>query len=217
MGEPIYGYGRVSTARQSEDGYGLDAQRAAVTEAAARRGWGPVCWTADTCSGAVDPHERDALGPLLDELDDAGGVLVAAKLDRLARSALAFLELTHRAEEAGWSLVVLDLGLDTGTPLGRFTATILAAVAELERDLIAQRVREGMAAAAAQGVHCGRPPEIDPAVEARIVAERERGATLAEIAERLRAQGVPTARGGRWWPATVGRVLDRHERQEAAA
>lgn len=209
----VIGYGRVSTAAQGEGGYGLDAQRAAVAVEARRRGWGPVCWTADAgVSGSVPPRQRPALGAALEQLE-AGGAdgLAAAGLDRLARSALDFLQLAGRAEEAGWALVVLDLGLDMSTPMGRFTSTVLAAVAELERELIASRVREGMAAAAAQGVHVGRPPEIPEQVADRIVAERQAGRTLADIADGLATDGVPTARGGKWRASTIHRVLGRAE------
>lgn len=206
----VHGYGRVSTTEQGEGGYGMDAQRSAVAQEAQRRSWGPVCWWVDVCSGATDPDERDALSALLEELGD-GDVLVTAKLDRLARSALAFLEVASLAEDEGWSLVVLDLGLDMTSPVGRFTSTILAAVAELERDLIRQRTREALAAAAARGVRIGRPPEIHDDAEARIVELRRDGATMAEIAERLRAEEVPTARGGQWWASTVWRVLNRRK------
>lgn len=207
----IHAYGRVSTQEQARSGYGLDAQHTAVVEEAERRGWPAVCWHSEQgVPGSVAPEERPVLSVVLAHLE-AGDVLAAAKLDRLARSAHAFLELAARAENEGWSLVVLDLGLDMTSPLGRFTATILAAVAELERDLIAQRVREGMAAAKAQGVHVGCPPEIPQEVAHRIVSQRQEGATLEEIADRLNSEDVPTARGGSWWPSTVSRVLQREE------
>jgi len=63
----------------------------------------------------------------------------------------------------------------------------------------------------AQGLRLGRPPTLDPATDRRICAARKRGDTVAAIAERLNADGVPTAHGGaRWHPATVRAVLRRH-------
>ena len=215
----VYGYLRVSTAEQARSGYGLDAQRAAISAEAERRGWA-VEWVEDNGeSGSVPPEARPALGPVLDQLE-RGDVLVAAKLDRLGRTAFDVLGLAQDAEAAGWSLVVLDLGLDTTTPVGRFSLTMLAAVAELERGLIRQRTREALASAQRRGVRVGRPPETPPEVVARITTARDQGETLQAIADALTADGVPTTRGGaRWHPSTVRAVLrsaDYGERLDTA-
>ena len=62
----------------------------------------------------------------------------------------------------------------------------------------------------AQGIRLGRPPTLPASVARRIKREREKGATLAAIAEGLNAGGVPTAHEGKqWWPSTVRGVLER--------
>ena len=148
------------------------------------------------------------------EAGEAGGLIVA-KLDRLSRSVRDFCEILDRSQRQRWALVCLDLGLDTSTPTGKFTAQIIAAVAELERELIGQRTREGLESQRAKGVRLGRPPVIDPQLVERIQAMRDAGMTFAMIAVALNAEGVPTPRAGtrqagrEWWPSTIQRALRR--------
>lgn len=201
-----YGYARVSTDEQASSGLGLAAQRAAIDAEAARHGWAVEHRADEGVSGSVAPEDRPALGAILDAIRP-GDALVVAKLDRLGRSALDVLRLAEAARRDGWRLVACDLGLDTGTPVGSFALTALAAVAQLERDLIAQRTRDAMAAAKRRGQRLGRPIEADQAVRRRIVTMREAGATYGAIADALTAEGVPTARGGRWWPSTVAAIV----------
>lgn len=121
-----------------------------------------------------------------------------------------FATLVCRANTKGWALVVLDIGLDITTPMGKFIANVLYAAAELERDLISERTRDGLAAARAKGVKLGGPRSLPDDVAQRITELRQDGATLTGIADRLNSEGVPTARGGaRWYPATVRAVLHR--------
>ena len=85
-------------------------------------------------------------------------VVAIWKLDRLARSVRNLLELVDSLNAWGVGLVSLrDAHIDTTTPSGRFTLQILAAVAELERELVRERVIAGVRRAQAAGKHCGRP------------------------------------------------------------
>ena len=203
----VLGYLRVSTEEQARSGLGLDAQRETIRAEADRRGW-EVEWVADDgVSGGTAPRERPGLSSALDRVA-ARDVLVVAKLDRLGRSALDVIGLARQAEDEGWDVVILDLGLDTTTPVGRFTLTIIAGVAELERDLIRQRTRDALAALKARGVRLGRPHGVTDEVMARVVAERETGSTFRAIADGLNADGIPTPAGATWHPATVSRVLN---------
>lgn len=210
------GYIRVSTDGQVESGAGLDAQRAALADRAGREGW-TVCLTADEGLSAKD-MDRPALLEALDALDRGDAdVLLAAKLDRVSRSVADFARLLERATAHGWRLVLLDLGVDTSTPAGEFVANTIANSAQYERRLIGQRTREGLAAKRAQGVRLGRPSQIAPEIVARIVTERAAGHGLRVIAERLTADGVPTARGGTAWStSTVQRVLAGQDAAELA-
>src|SRR5689334_15839444 len=88
--------------------------------------------------------------------------------------------------------------------------TNIGTAAQLERRMIGQRTKDGLAAARSKGVRLGRPRSLPDAVADRVFGLRAEGATLAAIADRLNDEGVPTARGGtRWHPATVRAVLNR--------
>jgi DNA invertase Pin-like site-specific DNA recombinase len=204
-------YLRVSTAEQVKSGAGLDAQRAAITATAAARGLEIIAWHADEgVSGATAPMNRPALSKALDELATGpGSVLLFGKADRVGRRASDLLALRDRAEHEGWTLASADGAVDLTTPHGKLMFTMLAGVAEMERDLIRSRTREGLAAKREQGVRLGRPSTLPASVVARIVEERDAGAGWSAIARGLMADGVPTARGGATWhPSAVQKVFN---------
>lgn len=89
-----------------------------------------------------------------------GDALVVVRLDRLARSTRELLEIAEELGRQGVDLIALDQAIDTSTPAGRFTFTLLAAVAELEREMIRERTLDGLARARSQGRFGGRRPSI---------------------------------------------------------
>ena len=212
-------YARVSTQGQADDGYGLDAQRQAIELTVSQRGWELAAHFTDAASGR-SLTGRPALGDALALLDSgAADVLVVAKLDRLSRSLVDFAAVMERSKLRGWQLVILDLGVDTGTPHGELVASIMASIAAWERRMIGVRTSEALRAAQARGVHVGRPRELPDEVVERIVRLRGQGLTLQAICDELTAGDVPTARGGNWRPSTVQRVLQaelRAPRERAA-
>jgi DNA invertase Pin-like site-specific DNA recombinase len=137
--------------------------------------------------------------------------LVVSKLDRLSRSLLDFASLMERARKRGWSLIALDLGVDTSTPSGEMMASVLATFAQFERRLIGQRTKDALAVKRSQGVVLGRPREVPAAVIDRVQELRSTGLSVAAIARRLNAEGVDTPRGGRWHSPGVKRVLSWSE------
>lgn len=215
--DTVVAYLRVSTDEQVASGAGLDAQRATITAEAARRGWTVVAWYSDEgISGGKGIEHRPGLAAAVAavELGDAAGLL-AAKLDRISRSVLDTAKLMERARSGGWELVTCDLAIDTSTPAGEATASMMAVFSQLERRLISQRTREALAVKRAQGVRLGRPSSLPAEVVQRCADERRAGASFAKIADGLNAAQVPTAQGGaKWYPATVRAVLDG---QDAAA
>lgn len=142
------GYARVSTVDQN-----LDAQLDALQAAGCARIW------SEHASGA--DRNRGELAALLDHLRP-GDVLVTTKLDRLARSVSHLVELSADLAARGVDLVILDQGIDTTTPSGRLMFNLLASIAEFERDLIRDRTRAGLTAAAARGRKGGRPVVCTP-------------------------------------------------------
>lgn len=122
------------------------------------------------------------------------------------------------AQKPGWALVALDCAVDTTTPAGQAMANVLATFAQFERRLISQRTREALAVKRAQGVRVGRPATLPAKVVKRIRRERAAGKSFAAIADRLNADRVPTAQGGRlWYPATVRYVASRGTVQARAS
>jgi len=204
----VVAYCRVSTLEQADSGAGLAAQRSAINAAALARGWEIGAWFEDagiSGSSLNRPGLADALA-MVDQSE--GATLVVAKLDRLSRSLMDFAALMERARRKGWSLVALDLGVDTTTPAGEMLGNILASFAQYERRIIGQRTKDALAEKRRQGVRLGRPRDIADEVVARILAERSLGLSLARIADNLNQDGVTTARGGqRWYDSTVRAVL----------
>jgi DNA invertase Pin-like site-specific DNA recombinase len=215
MDRHIIAYMRVSTDEQADSRLGLEAQRTAILVEARRRGWAEADLTfiedaGYTAKNLNRPGIRAALKAL--ETGEAD-TLVVAKLDRLTRSMADFTGLLQAAAKHRWALVALDLQVDTTTPNGEAMAYVVAVFANLERRLISDRTKAGLAEAARRGVRLGRPRSLPDDVVDRIVTERRNGGTLQAIADRLTDEGISGAQGGRrWYPSTVRAVLQGAER-----
>lgn len=220
----VAGYGRVSTREQGDSGLSLTAQQQRLAGEAVKRGWELVTFVPEIATGRN--MRRGGLAELLRQLE-AGEyeALVVTRLDRLTRSLLDFARIMEAANDQGWSLVVLDSGVDMTTPWGRAMAGMAAVWAQLMVELISENTREGLAVARAQGrfrpgehQRYGRTP-VERAVIGRILEMattqgRRRGMTHREIADTLNLEGVATPNGGsHWHHRTVGRIIAR-ERAE---
>jgi DNA invertase Pin-like site-specific DNA recombinase len=85
-----------------------------------------------------------------------GAIFVVTKIDRLARTISDLLAIIQMLENKRVSMRIFNLGMDTQTPTGKFTLTILGAVAQFEREIMLERQREGVAKAKAAGKYKGR-------------------------------------------------------------
>jgi DNA invertase Pin-like site-specific DNA recombinase len=111
-------------------------------------------------------------------------VVVVTKLDRLGRSTRELLELIERISKAGAAFRSLGDPLwDTSSSQGRLLSTLLAAIADFERDLIRERTGEGRKRAMANGVKFGRKPKLSDYQRAEAIKRRETGETLGAIAK----------------------------------
>jgi len=139
----VYAYVRVSTGRQAEDGESLAVQRRQIEGYAKMLGLTiDRVFVEKGVSGSKPLAERPEGAKLLATIKN-GDTIVAAKLDRMFRSARDALDVGDRLRSRGISLHFIDLGGDvTGNGIGKLVFTILAAVAEAERDRIRERVRE---------------------------------------------------------------------------
>jgi DNA invertase Pin-like site-specific DNA recombinase len=213
----IIAYLRVSTSQQARSGLGLEAQETALRAELVRQGVDPddasrVLWliedgkSAKTMNRPKMRHARHLL------TTGQAGTLMATKIDRVSRSLVDFIELMQACEREGWRLVLTSIQLDTSSAMGRFVGRLIAEIAELEREMIAERTSEALQAKKAQGARLGVPDavRVPGPVRGRIVALRDQGATYAAICDLLMAEGIPTARGkATWYPSTVQGVLDR--------
>src|SRR4051794_24255457 len=179
-------------------GAGLDAQRATLQAEADRRGWA-LEFVIEEGLSAKDLN-RPALAAALRRLDKGeADVLMVSKLDRLSRSVKDFGALLEQASKAKWSVLCLDLGVDTTTPVGEFTANVVVSASQYERRLIGQRTRDALAARKAAGVRLGRPRQLPTEIVERIVRSKATGRSMAGIARELTDEGVATAQGGLRW------------------
>jgi DNA invertase Pin-like site-specific DNA recombinase len=113
------------------------------------------------------------------------------------------------AVEEGWSLVVLDLAVDTTTTNGKLIAHIMIALAQWERELIGDRTKAALVAVRARGTKLGRPSGVEPETLRLIRVLRKSGASWRTVAATLAAEGVPTAQGGTWHASTVRKLHTR--------
>jgi DNA invertase Pin-like site-specific DNA recombinase len=149
----LIGYSRVSTEEQSSNGVSLDAQADRIAAYCKAQGFELVRVEVDAgVSGSVRPDRRPALARALASVRDgeAEGV-VALKLDRLSRNTKDVLNLAEEFDNRGWRLISVSESLDTGSAIGEFTLTILAALSQMERKQIAERTRMGLAQVAREG------------------------------------------------------------------
>lgn len=200
-------YARVSTDRQAASGLSLDDQLDRTSEAIERRGWTLADVSVDAGYSGATVSGRPALSEALDALrrGDADA-LVVAKLDRLARSTLDLASMMARSRSEGWSLVVLDLDVDTSTPSGELLTGIVGTVAQYERRLISERARMAHRQRRRRGLRAGQAPELDDDLRRSIARRHAGGESLASIARSLNSENVPTARGGSWYASTVRHV-----------
>lgn len=166
------GYARVSTLDQD-----LALQRDALATARCTRVF------EDRASGAK--AERPGLAQALAYVR-SGDVLVVWKLDRLGRSLSHLIDTVRTLEEHGVGLRSLTEQIDTTTPGGRLIFHVFGALGQFERDLIRERTRAGLTAAAARGRHGGRKPVVTAEKLKRARAIIAKGLTVREAAVRLR-------------------------------
>jgi site-specific DNA recombinase len=219
----------VSTAGQAERGMGLEAQRSKVEEYAREHGHDLLEVVREAASGGVRDGEalsHEHRPRLLELLERAKAkkfdVLLVAKLDRLSRdhATLVFLERTFRR----YGVEVVSATEENGDgAYAAFVRSVLAGVAELERQVILDRVRGGKDAKKKLGRHVhGRVPygyrsekgilepvaELVPIVR-RIFDDARAGYTPGRIAKRLNRDGIPPPRGGQkgWGEGSVRLLL----------
>ncbi|MBA8412899.1 recombinase family protein [Citrobacter freundii] len=169
----VIGYVRVSTSDQN-----VENQKQQIADA----GYRVTRWFNDEAvSGAVKAGERPGFGELLSYVRE-GDTLIVIAIDRLGRNTIDVLSTVEMLQAKGVKVFSLREGFDLSTPVGKAMLTMMAGLASLEKDLIAERRTAGIKRAQSVGKHCGRPIK----------------ATVEQVRELL-AQGLP--------PTTVQEML----------
>jgi DNA invertase Pin-like site-specific DNA recombinase len=205
-------YARVSTQLQVNDGVSLDVQERNLQSAAELAGYTNVELVREEGRSGKNISGRPALTDALKRLDSGEAkALFVTRIDRLARSTQDFLSVVDRANKNDWRLVMLDLNLDTSTYQGRFVVTIMSALAEMERGIIAARQRDvhedRRKRGVVWGVDMGPMNKTPEEIKNRISLERESGKSFQKIADALNNDEVPTQNGRKWYATTVRNLL----------
>jgi len=209
--QKYFGYTRVSKENLSGKNVSIANQTQTLLLEAEKRGVALELVDEGEGVSGKKLSKRPVLLETLARLDngEAQGLIVT-KLDRLARSTIDFLTILERSQKKGWSLIVLDLSIDTSTPAGTLNATMLAGFAQYEREIISQRTKSALAYKKSQGVSIGRPSVTDPELIKEIKRLRNENLSLRAICDRLTSEGVSPVRGGaRWYASTVNQILER--------
>ncbi len=216
-------YIRVSTGKQAEEGFSLEAQQERLQAYCTAQGWtvgADHIYVDAGISGKTT--DRPQFQAML-QAAQAGKVqrIVAMKLDRMARNVREFLQTVDQLKAWQCDLVLVKESFDTSTPHGRFALTMFAAMAELEASTITERVMTGKAQKASKGGYNGSKIPYgysygagaftviptQAAVIRDIFAGFIAGESLSALADCLNVNETPTATGGKWYASTVRYIL----------
>ena len=225
---PALGYARVSTDEQAREGVSLEAQQARIRAYALAKDLPLGDILVDEGRSGKD-LKRPALQDLLARCD-RGEVahVIVWKLDRLTRRTRHLLSLVEDLFLAKHiELHSVSESLDTSTPHGRFVLTLFGGLAQMERELIAERTRTALAFKRENGQPTSHPPlgfrpngsrkhRMLPIPEELEIVRQildlwRTGLSRRAIAAKLNEDGVPTKHGARWYHTSVGKVVQRRD------
>lgn len=185
----VYGYIRVSTSNKNQT---TDNQRKVIVDA----GFAITAWFDEVgMSGTVDAHSRPQFKALVDILKE-GDTVVTTAIDRLGRSASDVLNTVEFFKKINVKLRVMTLdAVDLTSSTGKLLVTLLAGVAEMERDLLVDRVCQGLARTVEQGTILGAPNKLSPEQLEDVISSVTAGQTREQVAEKY---GITVKTVGRY-------------------
>lgn len=169
-----FGYGRVSTIQQNTNNQKLELEQS---------GYQIDYWFEDTgVSGKTSANQRPQFMALLAKIRD-GESIVVSKLDRLGRDAIDVLQTVKKLSSRNIKVIVHQIGsTDLSSPAGKMLLTMLAAVAEMERDLLIERTQSGLQRAILEGKQLGRPSKTNANERSEILAKLNNGESVSKLA-----------------------------------
>jgi site-specific DNA recombinase len=220
----VIGYCRVSTNDQAVEGHSLESQRARIERWAQERGYQVAAIYVDEGISGKRADNRPQLQQALAQVCRDKGMLVFYSLSRLARSVIDAATIAERLRKNGAGMASLTEPVDTSNAAGRFIYSILAAMAEFERETICERTRGVLGYMKSAGkvvgtVPYGRIRNGDDLVECpdeqevivRMRTMRAAGNGYRLVARTLNNDGVKAKSGGEWSPQAVKSVSERCE------
>ncbi len=230
-------YVRVSTEEQAKEGFSIEAQLEKLRAFCRIKGWEIYREYVDDGYTGRDEN-RPAYQIMLRDIDN-WDVLLVLKLDRIHRNVQNCIKMMNMFKDRGKEFASVMESIDTTTAMGRFVFIIFAALAELESEQTGERTKVGMEQKAKKnpkalggqrpyGYSWNKDPKtgkVDPERplvinerEARVVRKifewHDKGYSYAIIARTLNAKRIPSARGGRWSPETIRKIISRREMYE---
>lgn len=169
----IFGYGRVSTLKQHTINQRLELEQA---------GYKVDYWFEDVgVSGKTSANQRPQFNELLAKIRDSE-TLVVSKLDRLGRDAIDVLQTIKLLSKRNIKVIVHQIGsTDLGSPAGKMLIMMLAAVAEMERDLLIERTQSGLERAKSEGKILGRPLKTTVGQRQEILSKLNTGVSVSQL------------------------------------
>ena len=225
-----FGYCRVSTTDQQDEGVSLNNQQERIKAWASANGHDLSGMYVEARSGGRADN-RPELKRAMAAACREGGILVVYSLSRFSRSVRDTLALADQLERAGANLASLSESLDTSTPVGRMFFQLMSVLSEFERNQLRQRTTSAMSHLRQHNKRISykiplgydlakdgstlQPNQREQSVISRIVEQRQTGMTLSAIAHGLADDKVATKQGGQWKPNTVLAIIRRHEKMAA--
>jgi DNA invertase Pin-like site-specific DNA recombinase len=165
------GFARVSTEKQS-----LQNQEQRLRAEGCKEIY------SEKISGAAEISKRTELENMLRALRE-GDIVIATKIDRIARSTRQLLQIADEIQSKGAQLKFLDNPIDTTTPSGKLIFEVLSAISSFERELIVSRTAEGLEHARSKGTVLGRPSGTSTEIDRKIKARWKSGESWKSIGD----------------------------------
>ena len=211
----LIGYVRLSKDNRGA-GHSLDSQRESIARWCKEHGHTLINVVVEIASGGrPDKLEGRRLAVAAINAGLADGMVVR-DLDRVSRSVFDAADLMASAERFGWRLLGAVDGLDTADRTRELERHIKISVAQAERRKISERTKLGIATARRNGKSWGKPRQVSPILERRIVRLSRAGHSAYAIAKRLDREGVKTPQGGKAWAPSVVREVIRRNTKAAS-
>lgn len=187
----VFGYLRVSTKGQTTDN-----QKKEILD----KGFAVDEWISeDATSGTTEVFSRPHFKRMI-AMAQPGDIVITVKIDRLGRTAADTLQAIKKLKELELSVVIVQFGtMDMTSSAGKLLLTMLAAVAEMERDMLVERIHAGLERTKEQGTKLGPPLKVSAEVMEQIFADRQAGMKMREIALKHNVQTSLVDRNLKKW------------------